>query len=216
MKNIKKSLILSLVLLFIPVMVIGCSSKPKVKADETAKILFDFYIRGDKEALTKIDLPKDKIEEISKLQKEKTIQTLKTNLTTQGANVSDEKINQIYEARVEALKKLSAKAEIVSEDDKSANVKLKMSYIDEGALDRKAGEDAAEEIKKSNITDRKKAIDKAIDIYVQNLIKEYKNLKPSSDMKEKTFKFVIKEKTWMPEDNSGFALNIGKMTIGLK
>ncbi|MBN3376568.1 DUF5105 domain-containing protein, partial [Clostridium botulinum] len=67
MKKAKKSLILSLILLFIPVMVIGCSSKPKVGADETAKILFDFYIKGDKEALTKIDLPKDKIEEISKM-----------------------------------------------------------------------------------------------------------------------------------------------------
>ncbi|AVP62809.1 DUF5105 domain-containing protein [Clostridium sporogenes] len=216
MKKAKKGLILSLILLFIPVMVIGCSSKPKVGADETAKILFDFYIKGDKEALTKIDLPKDKIEEISKMQKERTIQTLKTNFTTQGVKVSDEKIKQIYTARVEALKKLSAKAEIVSQNDESATVKIKMTYINEVALDEKAGKDAAEEIKKSNITDRQEAINKGIDIYIQNLIKEYKNVKPSSDMKEQTSKFVIKDKTWMPEDNNGFALGIGKMTIGLK
>ncbi|MCS4468753.1 hypothetical protein JTS96_10505 [Clostridium botulinum] len=41
----QKSLILSLVLLFIPMMVIGCSSKPKVSADETAKFYLIFILK---------------------------------------------------------------------------------------------------------------------------------------------------------------------------
>ncbi|MCS4516388.1 hypothetical protein JTS93_09750 [Clostridium botulinum] len=84
MKKAKKSLILSLVLLFIPMMVIGCSSKPKVSADETAKILFDFYIKGDQESLSKIKISKDQIEEISKMQKDKTISTIKLILQQQA------------------------------------------------------------------------------------------------------------------------------------
>lgn len=51
--------------------------------------------------------------------------------------VNDEQIKQIYAARVSALKKLSAKAEVVSQDDKSAQVKLKATHIDEVALDEK-------------------------------------------------------------------------------
>lgn len=84
MKKAKKSLILSLILLFIPIMVIGCSSKPKVSADETAKILFDFYIKGDQESLSKIKISKDQIEEISKMQKDKTISTIKLILQQQA------------------------------------------------------------------------------------------------------------------------------------
>ncbi|MCS4525044.1 hypothetical protein JTT07_17660 [Clostridium botulinum] len=65
-------------------MVIGCSSKPKVSADETAKILFDFYIKGDQESLSKIKISKDQIEEISKMQKDKTISTIKLILQQQA------------------------------------------------------------------------------------------------------------------------------------
>ncbi|MCR1974843.1 DUF5105 domain-containing protein [Clostridium sporogenes] len=216
MKKAKKGLILSLILLFIPVMVIGCSSKPKVGADETAKILFDFYIKGDKESLSKIKISKDQIEEVSKMQKDKTISTIKTNFTAEGLKISDEQVNQIYTARVSALKKLSSKTEVVSQDDKSAQVKLKATYIDEVALDKKAGMDAVEEVKKMNLTDRQEAINKATGIYIQNLIKSYENVKPSSDMKEKTFKLTIKEKTWMPEDMKNFGESIVKLTSGIK
>ncbi|AUM94225.1 TPA: DUF5105 domain-containing protein [Clostridium botulinum] len=216
MKKAKKSLILSLILLFIPIMVIGCSSKPKVGADETAKILFDFYIKGDKESLSKIKISKEQTEEISKMQKDKTISTIKTNFTAEGLKISDEQVNQIYAARVSALKKLSSKTEVVSQDDKSAQVKLKSTYIDEVALDKKAGMDAVEEVKKMNLTDRQEAINKAKDIYIKNLIKSYENVKPSSDMKEKTFKLTIKEKTWMPEDMKNFGESIVKLTSGIK
>ncbi|NFL97274.1 DUF5105 domain-containing protein [Clostridium botulinum] len=216
MKKAKKSLILSLILLFIPIMVIGCSSKPKVSADETAKILFDFYIKGDQESLSKIKISKDQIEEISKMQKDKTISTIKTNLATAGLKVNDEQIKQIYAARVSALKKLSAKAEVVSQDDKSAQVKLKATHIDEVALDEKAATDAVEEVKKMNLTDTQEALNKATDIYIKNLIKSYENVKPSSDMKEQTFKFIIKEKTWIAEDMKNFGEGIVKLTSGIK
>lgn len=216
MKKAKKSLILSLILLFIPVMVIGCSSKPKVGADETTKILFDFYIKGDKESLSKIKISKEQTEEISKMQKDKTISTIKTNFTAEGLKISDEQVNQIYAARVSALKKLSSKTEVVSQDDKSAQVKVKATHINEVALDEKAATDAVEQVKKMNITDRQEAINKAKDIYIKNLIKSYENVKPSSDMKEKTFKLTIKEKTWMPEDMKNFGESIVKLTSGIK
>ncbi len=133
----KKSLILSLILLFIPMIVIGCSSKPKVSADETTKMLFDFYIKGNKESLSKIKISKEQIEEVSKMQKDKTIAKIKTNFTSEGLKISDEQANQIYAARVAALKKLSGKTEVISQDDKSAQVKLKVTYFDEVALDKK-------------------------------------------------------------------------------
>ncbi|MCS4464509.1 hypothetical protein JTT01_11840 [Clostridium botulinum] len=50
-----------------------------------------------------------------------------------------------------------------------------------------------------NLTDRQEALNKATEYLYKNLINHMK-CKPSSDMKEQTFKFIIKEKTWIAED----------------
>ncbi len=73
-----------------------------------------------------------------------------------------------------------------------------------------------EEVGKMNLTDRQEAINKAKDIYIKNLIKSYGSVKPSSDMKEQTFKLTIKEQTWMPEDMKNFGESIVKLTSGIK
>ncbi|MCS4478637.1 hypothetical protein JTT08_13295 [Clostridium botulinum] len=112
------------------------------------KFYLIFILKEIRSLYQKLKISKDQIEEISKMQKDKTISTIKTNLATAGLKVNDEQIKQIYAARVSALKKLSAKAEVVSQDDKSAQVKLKATHIDEVALDEKAATDAVEEVKK--------------------------------------------------------------------
>ncbi|WP_315118395.1 DUF5105 domain-containing protein [uncultured Clostridium sp.] len=216
MKKGKKSLVLSLMLLVISIMVIGCSSKPKVAADETAKILFDFYIKGDQESLEKIKLSKDQIAEIAKIQKDETMKTLKNNFIVAGLKVSDDQINEIYTARASALKKLSAETEIVSENNESVDVKLKANYIDEVAIDEKAATDAVQEVEKLNITNQEEILNKLTDVYIKNLIKEYNNVQPSSDLKEQTFKFDIKEKIWMPQDMDAFSKGIANLVLGIK
>ncbi|MBU5483442.1 DUF5105 domain-containing protein [Clostridium sp. MSJ-11] len=216
MKKGRKSLLLSLVLIVISIMVIGCSSKPKVAADETAKILFDFYIKGDQEALAKIKLPKEQIEEISKIQKDETMKTIKNNFAVAGLKVSDAQVNEIYTARASALKKLSAETEIVSENDESADVKLKTTYINEIALDEKAATNAIQEVEKLNITNQEEILNKLTEVYIKNLINEYKNVQPSSDLKEQTFKFEIKEKTWLPQDIETFSMGIVKLVLGME
>lgn len=216
MKKGRKSLLLSLVLIVISIMVIGCSSKPKVAADETAKILFDFYIKGDQESLEKIKLSKEQIEEIAKIQKDETMKTIKNNFAVAGLKVSDAQVNEIYTARASALKKLSAETEIVSENDESADVKLKTTYINEIALDEKAATNAIQEVEKLNITNQEEILNKLTEVYIKNLINEYKNVQPSSDLKEQTFKFEIKEKTWLPQDIETFSLGIVKLVLGME
>ncbi|MCY6369703.1 DUF5105 domain-containing protein [Clostridium ganghwense] len=215
MKKMKKSLVLLMSFLFIPIMLIGCSSKPKVSPDETAKILFNFYIKGDQSGLEKIKMPKDVIDETAKLQKETYTTAIKNNFKVAGLTIKDEQVEQIYEARMEGLKKLTVTTETVSESDTEAQVKIKSTYFDTVALDKKAAQDAVEQVKKLKLTNQQEAKTKVTDAYIKNLVEAFKNVKPSADTKEKTFKFTIQEKVWLPQNMIQFGSGIGGQVSGM-
>ncbi|WMJ80716.1 DUF5105 domain-containing protein [Clostridium sp. MB40-C1] len=214
MKKVKKSLVILMCLLFIPVILIGCSNKPKVSADETAKILFNFYVKGDKSDLSKISMPKDRIEELSKFQKDTIIKEIRNGFLKEGLTLKNDQLEQIYKARLEALKKVTATTEKISENDKEAEVKVKATYFDESKVSEKAMTDAVKEVEKLKLTNRQEIISKILDIYVKNLKVEYQNVKPSTDVKEGTYKFIIKEKVWVPQDVKKFASEIGSFNAG--
>ncbi|MCY6960284.1 DUF5105 domain-containing protein [Clostridium brassicae] len=214
MKKVKKSLVVLICLLFIPVILIGCSNKPKVSADETAKILFNFYVKGDKNDLSKISMPKDKIEELSKFQKDTIIKEIRNGFLKEGLTLKNDQLEQIYKARLEALKKVTATTEKISENDKEAEVKVKATYFDEGKVSEKAMTDAVKEVEKLKLTNRQEIVSKLLDVYVKNLKVEYQNVKPSTDVKEGTYKFIIKEKVWVPQDIKKFASDIGSFNAG--
>lgn len=215
MKKMKRALVVVLSLVLIPMLMIGCSLKPKVSADETAKILFDFYIKGDESGLSKIGVPKNIIDETVKLQKDTFSNMIKANFSAGKLTIKDEQIAEMYKWRSEALKKVTVTSEAVNKTDTYTEVKIKSTYINEGALDEKAVNDAIEAVKKLGLTNEKDATDKLTEAYINNLIKEYKEAKPSTETKEKTFKFTIQEKVWMPENMSDFGTSISKLSIGM-
>ena len=216
MKKVKRSLVLILMsLLLIPTVLIGCSSKPKVGPDETAQILFNFYINGDDSGLSKITVTKDMAEETKKIQKEATITNIKNQFKAGGLTVKDEQLEEIYKVRSEAFKRLSATAEVVSKTDTTAEVKLKSKYFDEVALDEKAANDAVKQVEKLQIKDQKEILNKLTEQYINNLIEAYKKVQPAEGTKEKTFKFKAEKKVWLAEDMKEFGTGIGTMVIGL-
>ncbi|MCY6960282.1 DUF5105 domain-containing protein [Clostridium brassicae] len=213
MKKVKKSLVVLMCLLFIPVMLLGCSNKPKVSAEETAKILFNFYIKGDESGLSKISMPEDKVKELSEFHKKTIKNGIKNEFLKEGLTLKDDQLEQIYNARIDALKKVTVTTEKISEDDKEAEVKIKSTYFNEGKLNEDAAKAAIEEVKKLKLTNQKEALDKLLDAYVKKAKEAYKNVKPSTDTKEKTFKFNIVEKVWMPKDMNKFATEIGSLNL---
>lgn len=212
MKKIKNSLALLLVILMVPVLVIGC--KPKVPADQSAKYLFNFLIKGDKTGLSKMGAPEKDIDNVSKKQKEEYITQLKTGFTSQGLTVSDEQVQDVYKAFMTALKRMSVDAEIVSQKDKTAQVKVQTSYCNLSELSVKAATDATNKYKNSGITDRQKLMSKLTNEFIKNLISELEKAKPASDKKEKTFKFVVKDNVWMPESSTDYCVGIMQMISG--
>lgn len=212
MRNFKKMLIVYLTLcLFFAV---GCSAKEKVTPDMTATSMFDFFIKGDKEAIAKINVPNEEIDASAKIQKDTTISLVKNNLKSSGIEVKEEKLEELYNVRAEALKKLTCTSEIISQAEDSAEVRIKSTYIDEVAIDNKAADDALETVKQMGLTDQKEAINKVGDEYVKNLINGYQSASPSQDTKEKIFKFTKKDKIWLPQSMVEFGNGIGLLAAG--
>lgn len=212
MKKLKKMAVISLALCVL--FVVGCSGKEKLTPDITATSLFNLYIKGDKEAVAKMKISKEDVDAIAKIQKDTAISLLKTSLTSTGIQVTDEKLEEFYNAREEVLKKLNCTAEVISQTKESAEVKIKSTYINEDALAEKAANDALETIKQMGLTDENEAVSKFGDEYIKNSIMAYQSAEPSQDTKEKTFKFTKQDGIWLPESSVEFGNSIGLLIAG--
>ncbi|AKA69778.1 DUF5105 domain-containing protein [Clostridium scatologenes] len=213
MKNLKRNLAICMSLLMIPLMLMGC--KPKVGPDETAKTLVEFAIKGDQSGVSKIGVSQNEINDAVKAEKNGFLKEIKSTFTTQGLNITDAQVNAIYNAIMDDFKKVTVTAQVASQNDKTADVKLKSTYFDLEAISMKAAKAAIAEFENSGITDEKELKTKLTDSFVKNLITELKNTKPS-EAKEKTFKFVVKDKVWLPENESKFFSDVAKLVSGQK
>ncbi len=213
MKNVKKNLAIFMSLLMIPLMLMGC--KPKVAPDETAKTLFNFAVKGDQTGLSKIGVSQSEIDSAVKKEKESFIKEIKGTFTSSGLQITDAQVNEVYKAVVDDFKKVTVTAETTSQTDKTAEVKLKSTYFDLEAISMKAANTAIDQFKDSGITDEKELKTKLTDAFIKNLIAELKNAKPGQS-KEKTFKFIIKDKVWFPENEDQFFSDIAGLASGQK
>lgn len=200
-------------LLMIPLMLMGC--KPKVAPEETAKTLFEFAIKGDQSGLAKIGVSQSEVDKATQKEKEGFVKGMKTSFTSAGLEITDAQVQEIYKGVIEAFKKVTVTTETVSQTDKTADVKLKSTYYDLEALSMKAANTSVEQFKNAGITDEKELKTKLTDSFIKNLILELKNAK-AVQTKEKTFKFVVKEKIWLPENEDQYFSDIAGLVSGQK
>ncbi|OPJ59717.1 DUF5105 domain-containing protein [Clostridium oryzae] len=212
MKKIKNSLILLLVILIVPVFVMGC--KPKVGADESAKALFNFVIKGQKDGLSKMGAQQKQLKKLAKTQKDQYMQQLKAGFTSQGLTINNKQVENIYNSIMVAFGKVSVTTNKVSEKDKTAQVKVKTTYFDLAALSTGAANKAVQKYKGTKITDRKVLMEKLSKEFINNLVSDLKKVKPSNNKKEETFKFVIEDNVWVPADEKGYGEDIMKLVSG--
>ncbi|MDP4146766.1 MAG: DUF5105 domain-containing protein [Bacillota bacterium] len=216
MRNIKKGLVLLMSLVLITVIFAGCKSKPKMEPDLAALGYYNFIVKGDKSDLPKIKGIDSKAEEAIKADKETFSNEIKSAFKAAGLPVNDSQVEDVYKAAMESLKQVSSSLVIVSHDENSADIKIKTTYIDMKALCEKASENAVKEIKSEATVakDEQQLKNKASEIFINDIIREFKNANPSDTTKEKTFKFIIEDNYWVPKDEKQFGLDISNMVIG--
>lgn len=215
MKN-KKSFILALVaVLIFSFTAIGCGDK--VTPKESAQILWDVKLKGDISGIQKLGGKEEDGQKLLDSSKEAEKQLLKTNITKAGLKVTDEQLENVYNALIEGCNKNTVTVEETSKSGDTAEVKLTCTYIDETAIDEKAANDAIEAVKDLEVTTQSELLNKATELYINNLIEGLKNAQPSTETVDKTFSFK-KDKSgyWMPESPKDYIIGISKMATNQK
>lgn len=213
MRNIKKSLGMIVILLLIPAMLIGCGG-PKTTADQSAKILFNFFIKGDKSDISKIISDQSQINKAAQAEKDEFNKLFKDGFVKQNLIINDSECDRIYTAYKNALKKVTVTATKVSEESKTATVSIKTTYIELPAIAQKAQSDALAKVRAMQLTDPVKAREQFVQQYIKELEQDLNNAKPTTATKEKSFKFVLKENNWLPDDSFNYGKDVGNMVSG--
>lgn len=208
MKKIKNGIILVITVLLVLVVIGRYSNIPKVTAQDSVKALFNVCVKGDPQDILKIGMDKKSTDTLAETKKQTFNTQLRMNFSSQGLPIKEEQIQKIFEARNEAMKRLTATAEVVSKSDKTVDVKLKSTYINETEISNKAATDAIEQVGQGNKS-------KITEAYINNLIQAYKSAKPSADTKEKVFKCTMQNKLWLPESAFEFGKEAASLASGM-
>lgn len=210
MRSIKKSIGMLIVLLLIPAVLIGCGG-PKIKADESAKILFDFFVKSDKSGVSKITSDQSTIDKAEKSEKDAFNKQFKDQFLKQSIIITNDQCNRVYTAYKNSLKNITVTSKIVSESSKTSTVSIKTNYIDLPAVAEKAQNDALAKVKAMQLTDTIKVRQEFAKAYIDELEKDLNAAKPGTATKEKSFKFVLNDNNWLPEDSFNYGKQIGSM-----
>ena len=197
MRRTRKYLIMSIIVVILPMLLMGC--KPKINADESAKVWFNYIVKGDMTSLSKMGVTEDEAKKFRQTQKDTYKKAMKTGFESGGLKVEDKQMEQIYQAYIGAISKVSVTTEVVSQTSKATEVKLKETYISNmDVAIQKSLIDSTNQVKALKITNEQEHNKKVAEIFINSLINDFNNIKISDVPKEKTFKCIIKDKRWVP------------------
>ncbi len=201
----------------------GCG-KTIQPASDVASAFYNLFISGDStQAKEMFAFTDADIEDITKVQKQGSIQMTKANIAATGYNATDEEAEKMYDAQMEAFKKLTYTAEVTEEDNKNATVVIKTQYYDIAALDEQAAQEALDEYGEENLTDQA-AVEAFVKLYMDKFVTIMGNAAPAEDQTEVTVQFQkantdVGGKTelmWVPTNASGFGTDLIQAVSGQK
>lgn len=181
-----------------------------VSLEKSAKLLAQYYVKHDESALRKLGASSETAKEGIETEKAERKKEIQSSFARSGVEASDEQLEKIYEAQMEALKKVTITTDIVSEEKDTADVKISMNYIDVESIDEKAAEEAFKDIEEgqSNSDKLKK---ECLEKYVDNLVKGLEEAKPSTEKNEAIFTFEKGAMSWVPEEMELFTEGIDSL-----
>lgn len=212
MKKLKRTAAVLLALLMIPTMLIGC--KPKIKSDESAKILSNFIVKNDKTKVSQLISDKSQVNGYSKKVKDNFISKLRQGFLKGGVTITDDQCNQIYDAFMGSIKNVTITTKTVSESDTEATVNVKTNYIDLTQIIQNAATQARSEVMSMNLTSESEAKTKVVQSYIKYIVQDLKEAKPTTQTKDKDFKFKKGGDGWIPSNESDFEEQLGQMICG--
>ncbi|WP_066021073.1 MULTISPECIES: DUF5105 domain-containing protein [Clostridium] len=195
--------------LLIPIVLIGCA--PKIKPDESAKIMCNFIIKNDKTKISELVSDQKEVNGYYKKLKDSFTNKLKDGVSGEGVNISDDQYKQICDAYLKAIKNITITTKQVSVDGDTAVVNVKTNYIDMNEIVKKAEGQATEDIMSMGLTDEEEAKNKAVEVYLKYVIQDLNEAKPKSETINKDFKFKKGGQGWIPQDENDFEKQLGKM-----
>ncbi len=181
-----------------------------VSLEKSAKLLAQYYVKHDESALRKLGASSETAKEGIETEKAERKKEIQSSFARSGVEASDEQLEKIYKAQMEALKKVTITTDIVSEEEDTAEVKISMNYIDVESIDEKAAEEAFKDIEEgqSNSDKLKK---ECLEKYVDNLVKGLEEAKPSTEKNEAIFTFEKGAMSWVPEEMELFTEGIDSL-----
>ncbi|MHC1684446.1 MAG: DUF5105 domain-containing protein [Clostridiaceae bacterium] len=213
MRDLRKKLMLLMSILLIPTILVACKSK--VSPEESAKILFDYSVKGDSSNLSKLEASESTDDEAIKSKKEQSIKTLKSTLLARGVTANDAQLEDVYNAMAEALKKTDATTEAVSNADNKAVIKVKSTYFDMNSILTTAGAEAITPLMGSDIS-KPEVKAQFSEAFINSLIKELNSAEALTNTREMEFNFTVKDKVWLPEDEAKFFYSLWLLASGQK
>ena len=136
-----------------------------------------------------------------------------------GLSITEENLDAITEAQLNALKKVKATITTESSDKQTAVVKIQTNYLKLTEADEKAANEVLEEVQAMGLTDRQEILNVYSEKYTAKLIETLNAIEPVDDTVEKSFSFVIEKvdidgkskDMWIPENPTTLGKDISTM-----
>jgi hypothetical protein len=216
-KFIKPSILCIVMLLSLSSIFLGCSKKT-IPIEQTTKAFYDLVILQDSTEFEKLGATNEEITSFAETQKKSMNEAIKEGFEQAGLSITDEQLDEIYKAQIEALRKLKPTIEVVSSDKEVSQVKISTTYVNIVEASNKASDDTISEVQSKQISD----MEKISEIFIKKIIEYISALTPSTDVKSNTFEFekVIMdfgnktEEVWAPKDSTSFGDDLVDMCIG--
>lgn len=200
MKIMKKVFAVILVTVMAAAMLVACG-EPKTSPEESAKILLNVLLKNDKTNMDKIGL---KEEEYTKFRKEF------EDGMTQGFSSSglDEKVlteevkNNFKSDILKGLTKLDYQVTLVSKDDKTAKVEVKIKGFDIQKISTDATNKITEEVVANPTMTETEIYQKSFKLIGKGIADGVL----TQDQKTVTMTLTNQDNTWIPGENDIFAL----------
>lgn len=191
----------------------GCGREKPTAAD-SVKAIYNLYILRDFSGVFQLGMTEDDVNNALEAYDNALAETIRSNFSASGLEIEEETIEEICQARIDALAKMEATAVVTSEEGARAVVTLTTTYFDEVELDTEAAYAAREDADAAGFSDYDEYLDFLMEHYTQNLIDGYHGVIPSEDTKDITVDCVIIDNTWLPEDMASFGSQLGAVVAG--
>lgn len=188
--------------------------EPENNAASSVKAIYDLYILGDTEGISSLGMSDEEIKSAQTTYDNSVKETIRSNFAASGQEIDEQTLDELCDARKEALSKLNASAEVIDESEGKATVVLHTTYFDEAKLDEDSFYNAREAANQSGLASLEEQQVFLMKTYTQNLIASYKDVTPSEDTTDITVECVIQNNSWVPVDMSSFGSDLALAITG--